>query len=463
MNFTETSTRSGTARSSTPRTISLTPRRQSQAALHRQSFWRQHRRPDPPRQAVLLLRQRMGAHRAAHRHVHHRSHRSVPKVRPAQLPWADGCGHRRDLSRSPQAVPFYREMFSLTATPPERRSPCSAAPSSGRQRAAIAEWRRLRQPPERFAFQRRSRAGADSPHRLQHRRRKIRPGSASRPTPACRPHTPIPSTRCSTRSPLSRSIHSPRATPRLLARTSSTTSTPPSPGTKAFRAPRSRRPSRHFRSSCRAAAPTLLHYRRRPGQHLGAGPPRHALLHQRQSGLEPRPARIQIRHEHPHPPPQRLRFRRRQRPHRHLRHAAAIHLRSRLHRHEDFPLRANRALQLSESRSLRAGHLEAHPHADLDHRPPRHPQFESAQSPREIARLSGSFDSISHNVNQPLNAAIQTGFGHLSPPRRSRSCSPERRSPGNSSLNPCSEPASASSAISCPEASPMSSAPTRRT
>jgi len=29
----------------------------------------------------------------------------------------------------------------------------------------------------------------------------------------------------------------------------------------------------------------------------------------------------------------------------------------------------------------------------------------------QIARLPGSFDSISHNVNQPLNAAIQTGLG----------------------------------------------------
>jgi hypothetical protein len=32
---------------------------------------------------------------------------------------------------------------------------------------------------------------------------------------------------------------------------------------------------------------------------------------------------------------------------------------------------------------------------------------------QEIARLSGSFDSISHDVNQPLNAAIQTGLGNI--------------------------------------------------
>ena len=32
---------------------------------------------------------------------------------------------------------------------------------------------------------------------------------------------------------------------------------------------------------------------------------------------------------------------------------------------------------------------------------------------QEIARLDGSFDSISHNVNQPLNAAIQNNLGNL--------------------------------------------------
>ena len=31
----------------------------------------------------------------------------------------------------------------------------------------------------------------------------------------------------------------------------------------------------------------------------------------------------------------------------------------------------------------------------------------------EVARLRGSFNSISHDVNQPLNAAIQTHLGNL--------------------------------------------------
>src|SRR6202023_2160909 len=32
---------------------------------------------------------------------------------------------------------------------------------------------------------------------------------------------------------------------------------------------------------------------------------------------------------------------------------------------------------------------------------------------QHIARLTGSFSSISHDVNQPLNAAIQTGLGNV--------------------------------------------------
>ena len=65
--------------------------RQSQAPLHGEPFRRQPRRPDPPRQAVLLLRQRVGAHRAAYRHGRHRSERRVSAIRPA----AASAGRRR--------------------------------------------------------------------------------------------------------------------------------------------------------------------------------------------------------------------------------------------------------------------------------------------------------------------------------------------------------------------------------
>ena len=67
-----------------------------------------------------------------------------------------------------------------------------------------AEWKRLREPAERFAFERRSRAGANGARRLQHRLRTTSPGSGFRPTPDCRPPIPIRSIRCSTPSLRSR-------------------------------------------------------------------------------------------------------------------------------------------------------------------------------------------------------------------------------------------------------------------
>ena len=82
-------------------------------------------------------------------------------------------------------------------------------------------------------------------------------------------------------------------------------------------------------------------------------------------------------------------------------------------------------------------------------------QFQSAEpASTHVARLRGSFDSISHDVNQPLNAAIQTRLGNCSLPRRSRFFNRERRLPGSSNRIPCFGPASESSATSCRAASP---------
>ena len=53
---------------------------------------------------------------------------------------------------------------------------------------------------------------------------------------------------------------------------------------------------------------------------------------------------------------------------------------SRPRRRKTFPHIAERAVQFSESRSLRAGHLEGDKDADLDFRPAGHVQFQSAQS-----------------------------------------------------------------------------------
>ena len=70
-----------------------------------------------------------------------------------------------------------------------------------------------------------------------------------------------------------------------------------------------------------------VHHHRRARQHLAAGPERNALLHQRQSGMEPRRARISLRHQHPNLSPERLRLWRGYGAHGDLHRFAAIHLR----------------------------------------------------------------------------------------------------------------------------------------
>ena len=156
-----------------------------------------------------------------------------------------------------------------------------------------------------------------------------------------------------------------------------------------------------------------IHDYRRPGQYLGSGTSRFPLLHQRQSRLDEWGARIDSE------PTCRI-FR--------LNDfdfgegavplvtyidSAAIHLRCGLYRVEDFPGSPQRAFQFPESRSLCAGHVEGHANADLDFRYSRHIQFESAQSSQRSCALDGSFAAISHDVNQPLSAAIQTRLGKL--------------------------------------------------
>jgi hypothetical protein len=86
-------------------------------------------------------------------------------------------------------------------------------------------------------------------------------------------------------------------------------------------------------------------------------------------------------------------------------------------------------------------------------------QLQSAESASiRVARLSGSFNSISHDVNQPLNAAIQTHLGNLFSSTPLRSSNPERRSHGRLNRKPSSAPVSGFSATSCPAVWPTSSA-----
>ena len=116
---------------------------------------------------------------------------------------------------APQLVPFYQKMFSLygnTAGTPLRGSGLSVQQRWQRGGGQSAEWKRLRESAERFAFERRSRAGADGAHRLQHRCEQHGLVPLSGRHRACRPPTPTRSIRCSTPSRRSRCTRSRPAT-----------------------------------------------------------------------------------------------------------------------------------------------------------------------------------------------------------------------------------------------------------
>ena len=117
-------------------------------------------RPDSSRQAVLLLRQRVGSDRTADRHAHYCAHSGVPAICVAAAPARRNrlrdrinvCRQRRNSCRS------IRRCFRFTGTPAERLSRCWDARSirmavdAGDSRTR----KRLRQSAEYLALQRRS-------------------------------------------------------------------------------------------------------------------------------------------------------------------------------------------------------------------------------------------------------------------------------------------------------------------
>ena len=164
-------------------------------ASNREPLRRQHGRPDSSRQTVLFLRQRMGSHRAAHRHRHHRSQRRPS--RPTSCSNFRWAGRIRSPDQrypaAPQLVPFYQKMFSLYGNTGGTPSPCSVARSMWAEVApAIRQrWKRLRQSPKRLALQRRPRTSADRSHRLQHQsERHCLVSLSGRHRPAGRLHRP---------------------------------------------------------------------------------------------------------------------------------------------------------------------------------------------------------------------------------------------------------------------------------
>jgi hypothetical protein len=168
---------------------------QSQAAFHGEPFRRQPGRPDPARQAVLLLRQRMGSYRLADRLSRHRSHRSVPAICSAATAAGRHGFHNGFRYRpAPQLVPFYQNMFSLyrntngtplavlgvrstatAVTPPGRRPTATDAPTGRASRIPATITNRCR----------RRASTTTSTGRTSH-------GTGFRPTPVCRlPTDPI--------------------------------------------------------------------------------------------------------------------------------------------------------------------------------------------------------------------------------------------------------------------------------
>ena len=85
-------------------------------------------------------------------------------------------------------------------------------------------------------------------------------------------------------------------------------------------------------------------------------------------------------------------------PDRDLHDPAAIHLRRRVHGDKNFPHVGKRTFQLPESRSLCAGHLESDQEADVDFRHSRHVQFQSAESARRRSRACAALSIPSRTM-----------------------------------------------------------------
>ena len=107
------------------------------------------------------------------RYRHYSANAGVSELCPAAIAARRrGLRNRIDLSAGaatgavlPEAFLPVRQYGGDTA----RGSRLSVQQRWQRRGRQSAQWKRLREPPERFPFQRRSRAGANGPHRLQHR------------------------------------------------------------------------------------------------------------------------------------------------------------------------------------------------------------------------------------------------------------------------------------------------------
>ena len=284
---------------------------QSQAAIDRESFWRQPGRPDRSRQAVLLLRQRMGADCLAHRHADDRSHPGVPdNMSCSNFRWvATDSVTGSNYPAAPQLVPFYQKMFSLygnTSGTPLAVLGCPFNADGSSPPGSSAERERLRQPAKRFALQRRPRAGADRLASIT--------TSTENDTAWFRfqSDTGVQAAYTDPINPLFNAI-SPQPLYSFAAGYTHVFSqnlvnyfNPAFSWYESLFGPSDFQKTLAAFPDCVAGQrrERALHDHRRARQHLGAGKARLAVLHQRQSGLEPRRARTAVRHQYPNLPPE---------------------------------------------------------------------------------------------------------------------------------------------------------------
>ncbi len=286
--------------------------RKPQAALHGESLRGQSGRPDPPRQAVLLLRFRMGSDCAADRHCHDSADAGISGLCPAAIAARrGGLRNRIDLSASaPTRAVLQEALLPVRQYRGDAAARCSAVHSTamGPLRAAIRPMETVARTARAF----RIRATiASRCKRLASTTTSIAKNMAWF---RFQSDTGLQAAYTDPINPLFNAI-SPQP---LYSFASGYTHVFSghlvnyfNPAFSWYREPvRASRPSEDAggvsnrppgqRRQC------AVHHARRARQYVGAGPARHALLHQRQSRLDGRLARTPVRNQQPDLPPERL-------------------------------------------------------------------------------------------------------------------------------------------------------------
>ena len=148
----------------------------------------------------------------------------------------------------------------------------------------------------------------------------------------------------------------------------------------------------------------------RSEQYLGPRAPRHAVFPQRQSGLDSRIARTSFRHQHPYLSAKRFRFR--------TGRCSACGYATLPQFIYGVASTASRTFTVANSQPYNFLNADFYAQDTWKITPAltwtfglRSTYNSNPLNPHNaVARLKGSFDAVSHDVNQPLNSAIQTNL-----------------------------------------------------